>query len=525
MENKEIASYFKLCGQLMELHEENKFKVRSYTNAAFQMSRFGEPIEEMDPDYYGSIPGVGKSMIQEIEDLLDTGKLPVLEEWIAKTPNGVIEMLGIKGIGPSKVRTIWKDMEIESPGELLYACNENRLIELKGFGEKTQTQVKAAIEFMLDHKHQYLYASVEGFVDDVIEEFNTINTGHQIAAIEGLGRKTLLVNAIEFGITQGAKKPKVDGASIEVSFREFPQEQFEIQCFQNTAKQEHLDQLNIDPEISVSENYTKNGYAFIPVEMREGHQEFEWAKTYQQEDLISDNDLKGCLHNHSTYSDGVDTLESMARHLKNEGYEYFGICDHSQTAVYAGGLNPYDVEVQHREIDALNAELKPFKIFKGIESDILSDGSLDYEEDVLRSFDFIVASVHSAMKMDEAKATQRLIRAIENPYTKILGHPTGRLLLSRPGYPIDHKKIIDACAANGVSMELNANPMRLDIDWRWIPYCMEKEVLVSINPDAHRISGFEHMRYGVMAARKGGLTRNQCLNALGLKEIEAVFAK
>jgi DNA polymerase (family 10) len=213
----------------------------------------------------------------------------------------------------------------------------------------------------------------------------------------------------------------------------------------------------------------------------------------------------------------------MAEYCKQKGFQYLGICDHSQSAFYANGLKPDRVGAQHQEIEQLNNELFPFKIFKGIESDILYDGSLDYTNDILKTFDFVVASVHSVLKMNEEKATDRLIKAIENPYTTILGHPTGRLLLSRQGYPINHKKVIDACAANKVIIELNANPYRLDIDWRWIPYCIEKGVMISINPDAHETEGFYDMYFGTLAARKGMLTEENCFNAFSVEKIETYF--
>ena len=230
------------------------------------------------------------------------------------------------------------------------------------------------------------------------------------------------------------------------------------------------------------------------------------------------------MHNHSTWSDGVHTLKEMALYCKDVlGLQYLGISDHSKTAVYASGLNIESVLRQQEEIDSLNKELTPFKIFKGIESDILNDGSLDYPEEILKRFDFVVASVHSAMKMDEERATSRLIKAIENPYTTILGHPTGRLLLSRAGYPLDFKRIIDACASNKVAIEINSNPLRLDLDWRWHQYALEKGVLLAINPDAHRTEGFLDMQYGINVARKGGLTKEMCLNSFTLAEIEHYF--
>ena len=241
--------------------------------------------------------------------------------------------------------------------------------------------------------------------------------------------------------------------------------------------------------------------------------------TLPKEDLIFQEQLKGVIHTHSTWSDGGDELSKLAAYCKNKGFEYLLISDHSKSATYANGLSEGRVEAQHLEIDKLNKELAPFRIFKGIESDILSDGSLDYSDEILKNFEIVIASIHSNLKMEMDQATKRLIRAIENPFTRILGHPTGRLLLSREGYPIDHYKIIDACAANNVAIELNASPYRLDIDWSFIPYCMEKGVLISINPDAHMLKSIDDHFYGSKAARKGGLTVNMTLNSKSKEEI------
>ena len=235
-------------------------------------------------------------------------------------------------------------------------------------------------------------------------------------------------------------------------------------------------------------------------------------------------DLRGILHCHSNYSDGKNSLREMAESCKNAGYEYLGISDHSKSAYYyANGLYEERVLKQHLEIDELNQELAPFKIFKGIESDILVNGELDYEDSVLNSFDFIVASIHSSLNMDRSKATQRILTAIENPYTTILGHLTGRLLLIREGYPVDHKAIINACAEKNVVIEINSHPNRLDIDWRWVNYAIEKGVMLSINPDAHEIAGFDHMYYGVCAGRKGGLSKKSTLNTMSQEKIESFF--
>ncbi|MBA3972450.1 MAG: DNA polymerase/3'-5' exonuclease PolX, partial [Bacteroidetes bacterium] len=303
---------------------------------------------------------------------------------------------------------------------------------------------------------------------------------------------------------------------------------FYLRLFETTASVDHLMQLSIKPipanYHSEEEIFASIKMQYIQPELREGRTEVSLAQGNKIPELIEMKDLRGILHNHSTYSDGMNTLADMAIYCKELGYEYLGICDHSQSAFYAEGLKPDRVLAQHAEIEELNKKLFPFKIFKGIESDILNDGSLDYSEDILKTFDFIVASVHSNLKMNEEKATTRLIKAIENPYTTILGHPTGRLLLSRAGYPIDHKKVIDACAANGVIIELNAHPYRLDIDWRWIPYCLEKGVKISINPDAHEKSGYHDMYYGTCVARKGMLTKDMCFNSLSLNELERFFS-
>lgn len=266
--------------------------------------------------------------------------------------------------------------------------------------------------------------------------------------------------------------------------------------------------------------FKAKGVHFIPPEHREYP---ETLKEYEGKSpvLIDVADIKGIVHNHSTYSDGLHTLSDMAAYVKASGYQYFVISDHSKSAGYAGGLSEEKVIMQWREIDQLNKSYNDgFRIFKSIESDILIDGSLDYTDDILKEFDLVIASIHSVLNMDEERATARLIKAVENPFTKILGHPTGRLLLARPGYSVDYKKVLDACAANGVSMELNANPQRLDMDWTWIPYALNKGILISINPDAHSKESIHYVKYGVAAARKGGLIPEMCLNTKTSEEFQ-----
>ncbi|MCZ4223227.1 DNA polymerase/3'-5' exonuclease PolX [Pedobacter rhodius] len=553
MENKTIARTLRLLSQLMELHEENPFKIKSIANAYFKVDKLPFALKDKPVDEIDKIEGIGKSLAAKIIELLQTGELKELNAIIQQTPEGVVEMLGIKGIGPKKILIIWRTLGIESIGELYYACNENRLIEAKGFGLKTQEEIKNAIEFKLAANGRFLYAQVEGFANTLyaqISEWLIKVDNDSLLGFAGQYRRACeIIDELEFVIgADQVEKVKINlnsfeplsliagehafitttEAGLRVKIFIVSKADFFLEWFKLTGTTEHVEKVlkmaGDGPFASENEIYNTAGLAFIEPELREDFNEIELAAANKLPTLITYGNLKGSLHNHSTWSDGVHTLEQMAVYCKDSlNLQYLGICDHSKTAVYAKGLNEQRVFGQHQEIDELNKKLAPFKIFKGIESDILSDGALDYADDVLKTFDFVVASVHSNLRMDEAKATTRLLKAIENPYTTILGHPTGRLLLSRAGYPIDYKKIIDACAANNVVIEINANPLRLDLDWRWHRYALEKGVLLSINPDAHRTEGFHDMRYGILVARKGGLSADKCLNAFSLEEIKDYF--
>jgi DNA polymerase (family 10) len=554
MENKTIARTLRLLSQLMELHDENPFKIKSVANAAFKVDKLPYAVHGKTLEEIAQIDGLGKSISAKVWELLETGAMAELQAILTQTPEGIVEMLGIKGIGPKKIGVIWKDLGIENIGELYYACNENRLIEAKGFGLKTQEEIKKIIEFKMAAQGKFLYAQAEGLVNQLYADLaiwlNTVS-GDPLLGIAGDYRRCLeIIEEIELII--GADSPdeiqqklaafepivfeqQADGNylanspfGLKIKLYVVQKIDFYLNWFKLTGNGQHVNEVlalaGPGPFTTEQEIYQKAGLAFVDPELREGLNEIQLAKANKLPQLIAYADLKGSLHNHSTWSDGVHTLEEMAVFCKdNLKLEYLGICDHSKSAFYANGLNEQRVYAQHREIEALNNKLAPFRIFKGIESDILNDGSLDYSDDILRTFDFVVASVHSNLRMDEEKATARLITAVENPYTTILGHPTGRLLLSRKGYPIDYAKVIDACAANNVVIEINANPLRLDLDWRWHRYALEKGVLLSVNPDAHRKEGFHDMHYGVLIGRKGGLTAKQCLNALSLQDISQYF--
>lgn len=543
MTNKEIAKTFQFLGSIMELHGENPFKIRSYQNAYITLRKLDQPLAEMGDEEIGKIKGVGKAIVGKIRELLDGGQMATLERYKAETPVGIQEMLNIKGFGPKKIKAVWKELEVESVGELLYAVNENRLIELNGFGKKTQDTLKKQLEYFQKSKHKFHYAALEQPAQKLLTQLKDHLPGVLMSWTGALQRRSNEVSQIEILIAQPSfegidwtgileevtlEETRLTGRTAEdhpVILYNCEAAEFGSKLFRYTAnppflaafvKQfEGIDFKGLAKEAAVFE---KVGIPFIAPELREEDWGLQLAINNKLPQLLEETDIKGVLHNHSTYSDGLHSLREMATYTQSQGFEYLGMSDHSKSAFYANGLQVERVFAQMEEIDQLNAELAPFKVFKSIESDILNDGALDYEEDVLRSFDFVIASVHSNLRMNEEKATQRLITAIENPYTRILGHPTGRLLLSREGYPIDHKKVIDACAANGVAIELNANPYRLDIDWTWIPYALEKGVFISINPDAHSKEGIHDIHFGVLSARKGGLTAAECLNAKSREE-------
>ena len=535
----------------MDLHEENEFKSKTFANASFQIDKWKTPIIEMSDASILKIPSVGSSVLTTIKELTETSSIKALEELLNQTPKGLLEMMKIKGIGPKKLRTIWKQLEIEEVGELLYACNENRLVELKGFGEKTQNEIIKQIQFININKHKFFYA--EGLiVANTIIELLKENFDETIELTGSIRRKNIELASIELITTIQDEMQLIQylesiNEISNINFNEenlivtfnylvrFPvqillseEQYFTYNWFNTTGSASHL-QLLENIELAEYENeaeiYESINLPYIEPELREGTIEIDLAIENNLPTLIEERDIKGVIHCHSKYSDGKNTIKELAETCIAKGFEYLCLSDHSQSATYADGLRVDKIMEQHKEIDALNATYNNFKIFKGIESDILYNGDLDYSEDILKTFDFVIASVHSTLKMNEETAMRRLIKAIENPYTTILGHPTGRLLLSREGYPINHKKIIDACAANQVIIELNASPYRLDIDWKWIPYALEKDVMISINPDAHDLNGIDDIKYGIASARKGFLNSAKCFNNKGLKEIEKYFQK
>jgi DNA polymerase (family 10) len=547
MNNYAIADHFSLLSKLMDIHGENSFKSKSYSILAYNIERLPAEVMSMTDAELYSQKGIGESTGKKIKELLATGKLQLLEEILAKTPQGILDMLQIKGLGPKKIAVIWNELGIESLGELEYACNENRLVALKGFGAKTQESVLQNIVYFKQNLGFHLWGEVEAFADSVLLQLQKNHPGQLFALTGDFQQQNETVEFIElvtdiqadvirkeFGMVADTVIEEEPDNCVQVRMPGQPRLRFHmtsrdkfyhtlfltsgseefIAAFMNNYKlPEHL--------ASEEEIFVINNLAFIPHMLRENADVLQQSADNALGKSIQPADIKGIIHSHSTWSDGVHTIEQMARAAKDKGLEYLVISDHSQSAFYAGGLKPEQIAAQHQEVDALNAKLAPFKIFKSIESDILGDGSLDYNSQVLHTFDLVIASVHSNLKMSLEKAMDRVLTVVRNPYTTILGHPTGRLLLSRKGYPLDHKKVIDTCAEHNVVIEINAHPRRLDIDWRWIAYAIEKGVLLSIDPDAHSIEGFKDTYYGVKIAQKGNLKAHQNLSSFSLAEFEA----
>lgn len=548
MDNAAIADNFSLLAKLIDIHGENSFKSKIYGVAAFNIEKLPVSLKDTPREKLFSIKGIGESVGRKVIEMLDTGRLSALDEYISNTPPGVIEMLNIKGIGPKKINTIWKEMGIESIGELLYACNENRLTLFKGFGEKTQKNVQESIEFYFQNQGHFLYAQLEEVFPQVDNYLKKIFSPDKVHVTGRYRRQELTIDELEFVILEPNEiiKPKFQTAQPPELLEENSsgllfklRNGLKLRLYTggtNMAEQLFKTTGNADFVTAFSKTFKNINYAatgnneeslfkqagipYILPCLRESAGIIDKAKQNRLAALIQPADIRSIIHSHSNWSDGSNTIEEMANECIKRGYEYLVISDHSQTAFYANGLKEDRIREQHRYIDALNNKLSPFRIFKSIESDILNDGSLDYPDAVLKTFDLVIASVHSNLGMTEEKANTRLIKAIENPYTTILGHMTGRLLLSRNGYPVNHKMIIDACAANNVVIELNAHPRRLDIDWKWIDYALEKNVLLSINPDAHTLDGFDDVKYGVLAAQKGGLTKENNLSSFSLHQFQ-----
>ncbi len=568
MDKKEVSRILNQMGTMMELRGENQFKARAYYNGARKIEMLEEDLLQLvKDDRLREISGIGASLADTIKELVETGELAYFKELTESLPPGLFDILKLPGLGPKKVSKLYQELGISTLGELEYACVENRLLELSGFGAKTQDKIVKGIDHLKKFQGQHLYANVIGYAETILEVVRGWPEVEKVELAGSIRRKKEIIKdidlvaaanqpekvmerLIEFDqveevVGSGSTKTSVVlKAGINLDLRAVKPDEYVSALHHFTGSKEHNTALRgrakemglkineygifkAEERIPVrdeKEFFKVLGLEFIPPELREDQGEIQAAEAGTLSELITRDDFRGIFHTHTRYSDGVDSIPELVKACRERGFNYLGISDHSRTAVYAHGLKDSAVQAQWEEIDALNEEIQGFQIFKGIESEILGDGSLDYPEEILQGFDFVIASIHSNFNGTEEQMTRRILRAIENPYTTMLGHPTGRLLLGRVGYPVDLNKIIRACAEHQVIIELNANPHRLDLDWRYCKYAAEQGVLISINPDAHRVTGLDDLEYGLAVARKGWLTKENVFNTKSVEEVKAYLA-
>ena len=569
MNKLDVSKILEEIGILLELKGENPFKFRAYHNASVTVEALEEDLDKAIED--GTLAeqkGIGKGLYEKIVELNNTGRLKYYEDLKKEIPAGLLEIIRIPGVGPKKAKALYDELGISTVGELEYACMENRLIGLHGFGEATQAKILKGIEYyrkgmghhlfnaalkdaerlltLLEKNKDIKMSSIAGSIrrrKEVIKDIDIVASARHERVGSVMDFFTTLPD-VQSIVAKGDTKSSVilnSGINADlriVSDSEYP---FALHYFtgsaeHNTAMRSRAKKFGLKLNEyglfkgekslqckSEEEIFKALGLTYIPPELREDKGEIEAAEQGKLPELIEPSDIKGIFHVHTTYSDASMTLHEVVKLAQGAGYQYIGISDHSKSAYYAGGLTEEKLRAQHDEIDGLNSKLKNFYIFKGIECEILSDGSLDYSDEILAEFDFVIASVHSRFNMSEEEMTERIIKAISNPYTTMLGHPTGRLLLSREGYKVDLHKVIDAAAEKGVVIELNAHPYRFDLDWRYCKYAKEHGVKVSINPDAHHMGDLSNVAYGVGIARKGWLTSRDVLNTMTLGEIKKKF--
>jgi DNA polymerase (family X) len=582
MDKNEVANLLEQVATLLELKEgSNAFEVRAYENAARAVSSLEGDIEELTrAGKLKGTPGLGTTIIKRIEELVNTGKLAFYEELEQNTPLVKLEMSRIPGVGPKKINAIYSQLRVNSMAELVTACEEHKVAALPGFGKKTEDKILQGVAFLAQHAGRHLYAEAEGQALAIQQALATIPGIVRMQLAGSLRRKRETVKDIDMVISVADDAPEavraqimdvfttqpgvqaitgkgltkssiVLGNGINMDLRVVGDSQFPYTLHHFTGSKEHHIPLrrralsmnmtindyglfrgkepapeNLVPCTNETEIYAALGLDYIEPEMREDTGEIEAAARHQLPTLVQVSDLKGVLHVHSTWSDGHNSIREMVEAALQRGFTYVGITDHSKVAAYAGGLNEDALKRQGEEIDQLREEYKGrIRIFKGTECDILRDGSLDFSDEALATLDFVVASIHSLFNLSLKEQTERMLRAIANPYVDIVGHPTGRLLLNREGYPLDQDAMIDAAAEHGVCIEINAHPSRLDLDWRYLRRARDKGIKIPINPDAHSIDGIDVMRYGVNIARKGWLSAHDVLNTYSADEVAAFFLK
>ena len=573
MDKGEVAAILEDTANLLELTGGNPFEVRAYQNGARAIAQIEGDLDALVAEgKLAGVPGIGKTLAARVAELVTSGHMALHEKLLAQVPPGLIEMLRIPGLGPKRIRQIHEALGVDTMADLRAACEDGRVATLPGFGAKSQDKILKGIQFVSEHSNRYRYDVAQGEAEavaavlralpqvvrlqvagsirrrkEVVKDADVVASVHADEDRAPIMRALLdLPNIASVTGTGDTKTSVVMKSGMALDLRVVLDDEYPYALHHFTGSKEHnvslrgtahaqgikineygitrADGQSVDCK-DEADLYAALGMAYVEPELREDRGEIEAARHGTLPQLVTWDDIQGILHVHSTWSDGTATIREMAEATLALGKHYLGMCDHSQAAAYARGLTPDQVKRQHEEIDRLNDEYAGrIRILKGTECDILRDGTLDYDEATLKTFDFVVASIHGNFNLPPSEQTQRLIRALENPYTSILGHPTGRILLERTGYEPDMEAVIDRAGELGVAIELNGDPHRFDLDWRLIRYATERGVSIPITPDAHSPAGLQNVRYGLGVGRKGWLTASQVLNALPLEQLTRFFA-
>ncbi len=571
MDKHELTRIFNEIGLLLELKGDNPFKTRAYYNAARTLENLNEDLQILlDEQRLLEIPGFGDAIAKKINEWAITGTIGYYENLKAAIPRELFDLLRIPGLGPKKISQVYSQLGITSIDALEKACLDNKLAAISGFGVKTQEKICAGIRFVREHQEEHLsfiilpmaialrneltdHPAVERIEiagslrrsKEVVHDLDLLAASNNPISVAEYFTKLSMVHQV---IASGETKVSVvlqSGINADlriVTPREYPHalQHFTGSKEHNTSLRHLAKQLGYkvneyglfkegeeEPILCLNEAeiYEQLGLKYVPPELREDLGEIEAAKTGDLPVLVEPKDLKGIFHIHTTYSDGIHGLREMVEASIEKGFSYIGIADHSRVATYAHGLTTDALKRQFQEIESISREYPDFKIFKGIEADILVSGELDYTPEILADFDFVVGSIHSHFQMNREDMTARILKAMDNPLLTILGHPTGRILLERAGYEIDMEQILMKAAERHVIIEFNANPHRLDMDWRWCRRAKEAGVLIAINPDAHSIQELDLARSAVYVARKGWLEAKDVFNTRNYTEIGAFFGK
>ena len=586
MTKSQIAEVLEEIATLLELKDENPFKIRAYANAARSLETFGGNLSDLqDEEALAKIPGIGKAIAAKVKELAGTGKLKYLEELRAEFPAAILELFSISGLGAKKIKALYEQLHISSIEQLREACESGRVARLPGFGETTQAKICTAIEQRAKHSGYFQFGQIAAETEslrrdlaahpdalqvdvagsyrrrrEIVRDVDLVVATKKPAAITEFFIKHALVESI---IAQGPTKTSVRLRSgIQCDLRVVTSAEYPFALNYFTGSKEHniemrsralqrgwtlneyrLARLPPDPKAKKARGgraikrptvkiptvrdeadlYRALGLDFIPPELRENCGEFEAAEKHSLPRLIEQDNLRGTFHCHTVASDGHNSLEEMASAAQKLGLEYLGIAEHSKSSIQAHGIDAAKLRAQVAAIRKMNKKFDGFRLFAGVECDILRDGTLDFDDEILAELDFAVASIHSVFNLSEAEMTKRIIRAMENPFITILGHLTGRLLLKRDPYLVDIPAVLQAAAATGTWIELNAAPKRLDLDWRWWPLAKQQGVKCVINPDAHRTERLQDLWFGVGIARKGWLTKSDVMNCLPLGKIESAL--